>query len=132
MFFVSRARVNIAKKQFSNVNNEYEITFENTTEIDPVRRWFVARRWRLADGITFSVTTRQCPRSNTTSRESAIWGSCRRTNSAVCLKRHSWEIMTDEVLLDVIGVVKEVHELGSVTSKATNKPVSWLMTSFLP
>jgi replication factor A1 len=33
---VSRARVNIAKKQFSNVNNEYEIMFENSTEIDPV------------------------------------------------------------------------------------------------
>lgn len=36
VFFISKARINIAKKQFSNVNNEYEITFENQTEIEPV------------------------------------------------------------------------------------------------
>ena len=36
VFFISRARINIAKKQFSSVNNEYEITFENHTEIEPV------------------------------------------------------------------------------------------------
>lgn len=35
VFFVSRARINIAKKQFSNVNNEYEIMFERDTEIEP-------------------------------------------------------------------------------------------------
>lgn len=36
MFRISRARVNIAKKQFSNLANEYEITFENNTEVEPV------------------------------------------------------------------------------------------------
>jgi replication factor A1 len=36
VYYVSRARVNIAKKQFSNINNEYEIMFENNTEIEPV------------------------------------------------------------------------------------------------
>jgi replication factor A1 len=36
VFFISRARINIAKKQFSSVNNEYEITFESGTEIEPV------------------------------------------------------------------------------------------------
>ena len=36
VFFISRARVNIAKKQFSNVNNEYEIMFGNDTEVEPV------------------------------------------------------------------------------------------------
>ena len=35
-FYISRARINIAKKQFSNVNNEYEIMFENSTEIEAV------------------------------------------------------------------------------------------------
>lgn len=35
VFFVSRARINIAKKQFSNVSNEYEIMFERDTEIEP-------------------------------------------------------------------------------------------------
>ena len=37
VYFISKARVNIAKKQFSNVNNEYEIMFENHTEVEPVR-----------------------------------------------------------------------------------------------
>jgi replication factor A1 len=36
VFYISRARINIAKKQFSNVNNDYEIMFENNTEIEPV------------------------------------------------------------------------------------------------
>ncbi|KAE8266254.1 hypothetical protein A4X09_0g6087 [Tilletia walkeri] len=33
VYFVSRAKVGIAKKQFSNLNNEYEIMFENNTDI---------------------------------------------------------------------------------------------------
>lgn len=35
VYFISRARVNIAKKQFSNVNNDYEIMLEPHTEIEP-------------------------------------------------------------------------------------------------
>lgn len=33
VYFVSKARVGIAKRQFSSVNNEYEITMESGTEI---------------------------------------------------------------------------------------------------
>ncbi|BFZ57974.1 Replication factor A protein 1 [Savitreella phatthalungensis] len=33
VYYVSKCRVNIAKKQFSNVNNEYELMFERDTEI---------------------------------------------------------------------------------------------------
>ncbi|GAA6016502.1 hypothetical protein JCM10207_002819 [Rhodosporidiobolus poonsookiae] len=36
VYLISKARVNIAKKQFSNINNEYEIMFENSTEVEPV------------------------------------------------------------------------------------------------
>ncbi|KAG5438065.1 hypothetical protein PCANB_000412 [Pneumocystis canis] len=32
VYFISKCRVNIAKKQFSNVQNEYELTFEKDTE----------------------------------------------------------------------------------------------------
>ena len=35
VFMLSKCRVNIAKKQFSNVNNEYELMFERDTEIIP-------------------------------------------------------------------------------------------------
>lgn len=34
VYLISKARVNIAKKQFSNLTNEYEITFEGQTEIE--------------------------------------------------------------------------------------------------
>lgn len=33
MYYISKARVNIAKKQFSNLSNEYEIMFEPGTEV---------------------------------------------------------------------------------------------------
>lgn len=36
VYFLSKAKVGIAKKQFSNVNNEYEITLESGTEISLV------------------------------------------------------------------------------------------------
>jgi ssDNA-binding replication factor A large subunit len=36
VYFVSKCRVNIAKKQFSNVQNEYELMFERDTVIEPV------------------------------------------------------------------------------------------------
>lgn len=33
VFYIARARVGIAKKQFSKLNNDYELTFNNDTEI---------------------------------------------------------------------------------------------------
>ncbi|GAA5947290.1 hypothetical protein JCM3765_001610 [Sporobolomyces pararoseus] len=35
VYRISKARVNIAKKQFSNVQNEYEIMFDKNTEVEP-------------------------------------------------------------------------------------------------
>lgn len=35
-YLISKARVNIAKKQFNNVNNEYELMLGNETEISLV------------------------------------------------------------------------------------------------
>jgi replication factor A1 len=36
VYYVSKCRVNIAKKQFSNVQNEYELMFERDTQIEEV------------------------------------------------------------------------------------------------
>jgi replication factor A1 len=33
LYYISRARVNLAKKKFSNIQNEYELSFDKTTEI---------------------------------------------------------------------------------------------------
>ena len=36
VYYVSKAKVNLAKKKFSNVQNEYELAFERGTEIEEV------------------------------------------------------------------------------------------------
>jgi len=36
VYYISKGRVNIAKKQYSNVQNDYEITIEASTVIEPV------------------------------------------------------------------------------------------------
>ncbi len=41
VYYVSKARVNLAKKKFSNVNNDYELGLEKNTEIEEVSVWFV-------------------------------------------------------------------------------------------
>ncbi len=38
VYYVSKARVNIAKKMFSNVANDYELSFDQKTEVEEVRR----------------------------------------------------------------------------------------------
>jgi replication factor A1 len=34
VYYISKARVNLAKRKFSNVNNDYELGFEKNTEIE--------------------------------------------------------------------------------------------------
>ncbi|WFD35331.1 Replication factor A protein 1 [Malassezia cuniculi] len=35
VYYISKAKVNIAKKQFNTLNNEYEITLESSSEVEP-------------------------------------------------------------------------------------------------
>jgi replication factor A1 len=37
VYFLSKARVNLAKKKFSNLPNDYELSFEKNTEVEEVR-----------------------------------------------------------------------------------------------
>jgi replication factor A1 len=37
VYYVSRARVNLAKKKFSNLQNDYELSLEKNTEVEEVR-----------------------------------------------------------------------------------------------
>ena len=37
VYFVSKARVNLARKKFSNLANDYELSFERQTEVEEVR-----------------------------------------------------------------------------------------------
>lgn len=36
VYLISKAKVNLAKKKFSNINNEYELTFERNSEVQEV------------------------------------------------------------------------------------------------
>lgn len=36
VYFISKARVNLAKKKFSNLTNDYELSLERTTEVEEV------------------------------------------------------------------------------------------------
>jgi replication factor A1 len=49
VYLISKARVNIAKKQFTNLTNEYEIMFENSTEVQLVRPFFSPSSTPVAD-----------------------------------------------------------------------------------
>jgi replication factor A1 len=37
VYYISKARVNLAKKKFSNLTNDYELSFERSTEVEEVR-----------------------------------------------------------------------------------------------
>jgi replication factor A1 len=36
VYYISKARVNLAKKKFSNLQNDYELTFDRNTEVEEV------------------------------------------------------------------------------------------------
>jgi len=36
VYYISRARVNLAKKKFSNLQNDYELSLEKHTEVEEV------------------------------------------------------------------------------------------------
>ncbi|KAI8989731.1 replication factor-a protein [Trametes punicea] len=88
VYFITKAKVNLAKKKFSNLQNEYELTLERSTEVEECPD--------AADvpAVKFNFVT--------------IAGLQEIPKDAVC---------------DVIGVVKEVGELSTITSKATNKEI---------
>lgn len=39
VYYISKARVNLAKKKFNNVANDYELALEKATEVEEVRIW---------------------------------------------------------------------------------------------
>jgi replication factor A1 len=44
VYFVSKARVNLAKKKFSTVSNDYELSLDRGTEIEEVSSFLHSRR----------------------------------------------------------------------------------------
>ena len=46
VYYISRARVSLAKKKFSNINNDYELSLESNTEVEEVRLPLISFRKR--------------------------------------------------------------------------------------
>lgn len=44
VYYVSKARVNLAKKKFSNLTNDYELSFERNTEVEEVHDFLCLTR----------------------------------------------------------------------------------------
>lgn len=90
VYYISKCRVNMAKRQFSNINNDYELMFERDTEVE----------------------------------------RCTDTDDSVPQVRFSFTQFADlenvqkDAMIDVIGVVKEVFDLSTITSKVSQKPYS--------
>ena len=61
VYYVSRARVNMAKKKFSHLQNQYELSLERTTEIEEVR--FLTHNRRFYADRSYLTVSGQCQRS---------------------------------------------------------------------
>ncbi|KAI0636673.1 replication factor-a protein [Trametes polyzona] len=88
VYYISKAKVNLAKKKFSNVNNEYELALERNTEIE------------------------ECPDATDVP-----------TVKFNFVPIGSLQEIEKDSLCDIIGVVREVSDLTTITSKATNKEI---------
>ncbi|TFK54656.1 replication factor-a protein [Heliocybe sulcata] len=89
VYYISKARVNLAKKKFSNIQNDYELALERNTEVE------------------------ECPDA---SNVPAV-----RYNF---VNLNGLEELQKDATCDFIGVIKDVGDLGTITSKASNKTVA--------
>ena len=88
VFFISKCRVNIAKKQFSNISNEYELMLERSTEVEK------CNDQKSVPQVRFQFVNLQ-----------------------------NISDVDKDATIDVLGILKETHDLGQVTSKTTQKAI---------
>ncbi|KAK0745283.1 hypothetical protein B0T21DRAFT_381312 [Apiosordaria backusii] len=88
VYYISApCRVNLAKKQFSNLPNDYELTFERDTVVEK------AEDQSSVPQVRFNFCNIQ-----------------------------ELQSVEKDATVDVLGVIKTVHEVSSITSKSTQKP----------
>jgi replication factor A1 len=109
VYYITKARVNIAKKQFSNLTNDYEIMFENQSEVTLVSR-------SIFPSIFYSLFL------------FALLFQCEDQDGAPQVK-YNFVSLADladvekDSMVDVLGIVKENGELGEITAKASQKQI---------
>lgn len=88
-YISSPCRVNLAKKQYSNLSNDYELTFDRDTTVEKAE-----------------------------DQESVPQMKFNFTNIA------SLQDIDKDTTIDILGVLKDVGEVGEIVSKSTSKPYS--------
>lgn len=113
VYYISKARVNIAKKQFSNLSSEYEIMFEKDTDVQLVssdlRR---SQLGALREQELTRVRLRQCEDQE----------------SAPQIKFNFVELgnlgsQEKDATVDVLGIIQDNGDLSEITAKATQKQI---------
>lgn len=97
----------MAKKQFSNLSHDYELTFERETDIEKVCISNKSDICSLTDCSQCDDADDGVPQMRFRFIEFA-----------------NLEAVQKDAMIDVIGVVKEVGEVSTITSKTTQKPYS--------
>ncbi|ESN95542.1 hypothetical protein HELRODRAFT_114692 [Helobdella robusta] len=95
VYFIRKAQLKIANKQFSNLNNDFELTFTGETEVIP-----------CADGEDCDDDGQQLP-----------------SISFNFVGIDKFEQMQPNVIVDVIAVVKDCGDLKVVTQRQSNKEI---------
>jgi replication factor A1 len=123
VYYVSKARVNLAKKKFSNLTNDYELSLERHTEIEEVvhqsNRSITLLTWIHSSSAMIRPMS---PPSNSISYHFQVWKIWSRIQYAVRLAS-MYATAASDLRLDVLGVVKEVGPVTEIVSK-TNRTVS--------
>ncbi len=105
-YISSPCRVQLAKKQFSNLNNDYELTFESGTVVEKVDH----SPWMMTCSIQ---CTDECQAEE---------------QDGVPQVRFNFTSIGDlasvekDTTIDTIGILKEVSETNQIISKTTSKP----------
>jgi replication factor A1 len=88
VYFLSRARVNVAKKKFSNLNSEYEIMLDERSEFHEVRLLGSLTRTIVLTIKHFSVRMlRMCLMSSSALSSYHRWRLCKKIRSVVRMHR---------------------------------------------
>jgi replication factor A1 len=73
VYYISKARVNLAKKKFSNLSNDYELTLERHTEIEEVRSGYLNRHFDLNTVVASALIPLMSQKYNSNSFPSLAW-----------------------------------------------------------
>lgn len=128
VYYISKARVNLAKKKFSNLTCDYELSFERNTEVEEVSLFLSGFNSGSSSAQCLEITNLPTVKYTFVPLENLEKVEKDQICGAHC-SRIIWDLNAEEmyVNLDVIAIVKEVGPVSEIITKATNKPVHQLI-----